>query len=91
MALESFVVDCGHELGAPTSRGMFAEYDGGSLLLVLLLFQVVERNDEAPFSTGLFTPQHLSSPLISFCSTPHWNLMQTAPFYSDKCRELIPY
>ncbi|KAF9229554.1 hypothetical protein BS17DRAFT_771614 [Gyrodon lividus] len=37
-----------------------------------------------------YTKKHLSSPLDSICSVPHWNLMQRVPFYSDECRESIP-
>ncbi|KAF9220393.1 hypothetical protein BS17DRAFT_787305 [Gyrodon lividus] len=36
-----------------------------------------------------YTQKHLSSPLDSVCSMPHWNLMQRVPFYSDECRESI--
>ncbi|KAF9226670.1 hypothetical protein BS17DRAFT_775946, partial [Gyrodon lividus] len=36
-----------------------------------------------------YTQKHLSSPLDSICSTPHWNSMQRVPFYSDECRESI--
>ncbi|KAF9220063.1 hypothetical protein BS17DRAFT_788156 [Gyrodon lividus] len=37
-----------------------------------------------------YTQKHWPSPLDSVCSTPHWNLMQRIPFYSDECRESIP-
>ncbi|KAF9225925.1 hypothetical protein BS17DRAFT_777884, partial [Gyrodon lividus] len=36
-----------------------------------------------------YTQKHLSSPLDSVRSTPHWNSMQMVLFYSDECRESI--